>query len=1270
MITQVYQQNDGSDHELCFCVETNKPLNAAEMQKLYWLLSETYQPELTTADSHLAGHDLIQIGPRPAVETAMSSNAVAICAAIGLEKVLRIEIIRRYADGKKVVQDLYDKMTECVYDQIPQSFAISVEPEKVYTVPLLEEGPDALRRINASMGLGMDAWDIDFYYHLFTKDFKRNPTNVECFQLGQANSEHCRHWFFKGKIFIDGKEMPLSLMDIVKYPLKVRGNAHNSVIAFSDNSSAIKGFTVETIIPTWPGLPSPFHSAHPQYNIIFTAETHNHPTMIEAFRGAETGTGGRIRDVQATGRGGLVIAGTAGYCVGNLTLPGYVIPGEDRAFSYPKNYRSPIEILIDASNGASDYGNKFGEPVVNGFVRSFGLRLPGGERREWVKPIMFTGGIGQMNAIHTHKEQPSAGMLIIQIGGPAYRIGLGGGAASSMTQGQNTEDLDFNSVQRGNAQMAQKVNRVIRACIELGTDNPIVSIHDQGAGGPCNVVTEIVDPVGGRIDIRAINVGDSSMSVLEIWGAEYQERLALLLKDSRLKLFKAICEREDVPCEVLGTVTGDGLITLYDSSNDTTPVKLELEKILGNMPQKTFSFERSPQLLTEIQIPDVPLAEIIEQMLKLPSVGSKGFLVRKVDRSVTGLIAQQQCCGPLHLPVGNVAVCAQSHFGLTGMATANGEQPIKMLLNPAAGARMAVGEMLTNIVWVKSDGLSAIKTSGNWMCPAKLPSEGAVIYDAAEAVKNLLAALGGAEIDGGKDSLSMSAKVDGEIVKAPSQLVISGYVSVPDITKVVTPDLKAKGESIALIDLSRGKKRLGGSAVAQSLGQLGNDCPDVDDPELLKNGFAAIQELIDRGLITAGHDRSDGGLITTIVEMAMAGNKGMVIGLPDEPVARLCNEELGVVITHKYRDVAEIIDIMQKHGIGDCLTTIGTTTEAPTIRIFCDKEEVFNEELVTIRKWWEATSDELELLQMNPLCALQAKEAIQARQTLPQYGLTFVPEETDHSRLVETSKPKIAIIREVGSNGDREMTSAFFAAGFEPWDVTVTDLVSGAISLDRFRGIVFVGGFSYADVFGSGKGWAAIIRSNKKVKKMFDAFYKRPDTFSFGVCNGCQLMALLGWIPGTKHSKKAQPRFVHNVSGRFESNWVHVQIEDTPAIMLKGMAGSKLGIWVAHGEGKLLFPDKNVEQAVAEKQLIAMRYIDVAGNPTEQYPYNPNGSPEGATALCSPDGRHLAMMPHPERCFLKWQLPWLPPEWEQYSASPWLKLFQNARIWCDENSSL
>jgi phosphoribosylformylglycinamidine synthase len=1259
--------------EYCFNVETSAPLNSEELSILRQLLADGFVSEsIATKPINPDGRDVVELGPRMNFATAYSTNLVAICHTCGLDKVVRIERSRRYTlpvevDKEHFIREHHDRMTECVYDRPLETFESGIEPEPVSGVPLKEKGPDALSEIP---GLAMDEWDRNLYYDYFVKEEGRNPTIVEIRDLDNANSEHSRHGYFKGRQIINGVVMPETLLNIVKSTLKA--NPSNSIIAFKDNSSGIKGYDCWTILPEQPGRPAPFKKERVNYHIIFTAETHNFPTGVAPFPGAETGTGGRIRDVHATGKGGLVVAGTAAYCVANLLIPGYDLPWEDKRSVYLSNLASPLTIEIRASDGASDYGNKFGEPVILGFTHSFDQRFQNGERWAWIKPIMFTGGIGQIDARHIEKDEAQKGLLIVQVGGPAYGIGVSGGSASSKLQGENVEELDFNAVQRGDAEMEQKMNRVIRGCIEMGDQNPIVSVHDQGAGGPANILKELVEKAGGKIELRHIRLGDPTLSVLKIWIAEYQERCGFLIPLERIEEFKSICEREKVNCEILGEVTGEGRFIVHDERDDSTPVSLNLEKVLGNMPQKTFRDERKEPLLKPLELPDpLSVEEALSRVLRNLAVGSKRFLTNKVDRSVTGLISRQQCCGPLQLTVGDVAVIAQSHFGLAGAATSIGEQPIKMLVNPRAGARMAVGEALTNIVWAQISRLEDIKCSANWMWAPKLPGEGVALYDAACAMRDLMIQLGIA-VDGGKDSLSMATRVGEEIVKSPPELVISAYATMPDITKVVTPDIKKPGQSVLIfIDINKDQARLGGSALAQVYGQIGNDSPDVDDPDMLKRAFLAIQRLISENLILAGHDISDGGLITTFLEMAFAGNCGLRIQMdgPWSPLERLFAEELGAVIECHKTDVRKVLEILDSFHLRS--TLIGETTEDKKILATYHLQKVLEAEMCVLREWWEETSYQIERLQMNSQCADEERKNIFDRKG-PSYIIPFKPQLTPTPLLEAKDKPEVAILREEGSNGDREMTSAFYQVGFRPWDITMTDLIRGRITLERFRGLVAVGGFSYADVPESAKGWAAAIRFNERLRKMFDDFYHRSDTFSLGVCNGCQLFGLLGWVPWLGIPDHKQPRFVQNVSGRFESRWVTVKILESPAMMFKGMTDSTLGIWVAHGEGKLHFPDPTLMDEVITKKLVPVVFVDdegrVDGKISKSYPFNPNGSPFGMTGLCTPDGRHLAMMPHPERSFLKWQWAWMPHDLnDRLNASPWIRMFQNAREWCDRH---
>jgi len=1289
--------------EVCFNIEARSELNADEQMKLQYLLQETFEPQNCSEKPFLSAQgdsdSVLEVAPRQQFTSAWSTNAVSICAAMGLVQITRIEKSRRYhikrtsssANPQEFASLVHDRMTECVYPTGIASFDQHTEPEKWTTVPVMKEGRKALEQLSKEKGLGYDSQDIDYYMRVFRDELKRDPTTVECFDLAQGNSEHSRHWFFGGRVVIDGEVMPKTLFEWVKRPFKEHPS--NSTIAFKDNSSALRGFQHTALFPEQstdtPAQPGAFREVKRDFDVTLTVETHNFPCGIAPFPGAETGAGGRIRDGESTGQGSLVVAAIAGYAVGNLHLPGYALPWEDQKFEYPSTMAPPLQILIDCSNGASDYGNKFGEPLICGFTRSLGYRMPSGERFEWVKPIMLSGGIGQMDHTHVEKQEPQKGQLVIKIGGPAYRIGVGGGAASSMVAGDNAAELDFNAVQRGDAEMQQKVNRVVRACCELGPKNPILSIHDQGAGGSGNVLKEIAEPAGAIIDIRKMLVGDPSMSLLELWTAEFQENNALLINPEHEALFDKICRRERVPYAVVGQITGDGKIVVKDTRDNSVPVDLPLDKVLGKMPQKTFEMKRTYTVLPRaLTLPaDLTVeAALTQGVLRLVSVGSKRFLTNKVDRSVTGLIAQQQCVGPLHTPLANFALIAQSPMSISGGATAIGEQPLKGLPGDPAScgamARLAVAEALTNLVWVKIPSLDSVKASGNWMWAAKLEGEGPKMYDAAEALSHIMVDLGIC-IDGGKDSLSMAARVPlpggaAETAKSPGQLVISAYAPVPDVRIKVTPDLKTKGDGVLIfVDLGTGSAGLGGSALSQVLNQMGaGESPDVDVPKL-KSAFAATQRMLAGGLLAAGHDRSDGGLIVTVLEMAFAGRKGVNLKLDVAKegglLGLLFGEAPGLVYEVRRSDLPAVWRLLDAEGVS--AIEIGETRADMRFIVNFLGEKVLDSDVASLQDVWEETSFQLERQQCAIPCVEQEQQGMRSRKA-PPYQLSFAPQPTADCVLAASRKQRVAIVRQEGSNGDREMAASFHLAGFEAWDVHMSDLISGRITLDSFRGAAFVGGFSYADTLDSAKGWAGSVLLSPQLKAQFQAFRERADSFSLGICNGCQLLALLGWVPGAEDGQtlppEQQPRFIHNVSGRFESRFTTVRIEKSAAssVWFQGMEGSQMGVWVAHGEGRCHFPNAAVFGRVKSRHLVPLRYVDDDGKATEAYPFNPNGSPEGIVGLCSQDGRHLAMMPHPERVTIwPWQWPWAPEAWlegpSRLEASPWIRMFQNVQMWCD-----
>jgi phosphoribosylformylglycinamidine synthase len=1257
--------------EHCFYVQTSAELDPSEMRVLRWLLAETFDGEGLATASFLSrfgslsqSGSIVEIGPRPGIETAWSSTAVGICRVNHIDRVVRLERSRRFgfsvplsdAQLAEVAEPLHDRMTEAIYPVPLTGFETKVAPEPLRLIPLVQGGIAELRKVNRQLGLAMDEQDLQRFFGLFVEQLRRDPTDVELFQLAQGNSEHCRHGFFNGRMIIDGVAQAGSLMSIVKEPW--RRNPGNSVIAFHDDSSAIQGRRLTLLAPSRAGEPSPLAESHRLYHLTLTAETHNHPSGVAPYPGAATGTGGRIRDNQVVGRGGLVQVGGAAYCVGNLHLTGDHVWEAD-GYDSPPGLAAPLDILIQASNGASDYGNCFGEPLIYGFVRSFGVSTPGGYR-SWFKPIMYSVGAGQIDDAHVGKHRPEPGMAVVQIGGPAYRIGLGGGAASSMMSGENESGLDFNSVQRGNPEMEQRMGRVLRACIELGDANPIVSAHDLGAGGDCNALPEIVYPAGARIELRTIPLGDASLSALEIWGNESQERNAVLVRQGDLTRLMDVAARENAPLAVVGEITGDGRLCLYDSADGSTPVDLPLEPVLGKVAPKDIDVSSVPESSAPLNLEGVTVSQALERVLRLPSVASKSYLTRKVDRCVTGHVAQQQCVGPNQLPVSDYAVYAQSLFGVSGAALSLGEQPVKGLIDPAAMARMAVAEALLNLAGARITQLSDVRCSANWMWAAKLPGEGARLRQAAVAMSDIMTRLGVA-VDGGKDSLSMAA-AGRENIKAPGELVVATYAPMPDVRVKVTPDLKRPGNALVLIDLSGGKARLGGSALAQAWQQVGDEAPDVDDADLLRRAFAAVQELVGNGCVVSAHDRSDGGLITAVAEMAFAGNTGAEIELsPDaDSIAALFAEELGVVIETANCDAA----ISFLTGSDVPATVIGRVGEpGGHIVVRRGGEVVIDRPMVDLRAVWEDTSTRIDRLQADPESVDEESRATRGLVTAPDWQLTFSPALSPEPAGGSTSvPPRVAVVRDQGSNGDRELAAAFHAAGFEAWDVTMTDLLEQRISLEEFRGVAFPGGFSYGDVLDAGKAWAGIIRFHGDLSEQFDRFYQRPDTFSLGLCNGAQLMALLGWAPDRAVADELRPRFIRNRSGRFECRFVTVEITPSPSIFLRGMAGSRLGVWVAHGEGRLYLPGG---AGSVDPSLMPIRFADPEGKPTEIYPFNPNGSPGGVTAMTSADGRHLAMMPHPERLANQlWQWPWLPAQWHDLPGSPWLRMFRNAYEWC------
>jgi len=1275
--------------EHCFYIETDSELSQQESRVLDWLLSETFEPEKFGSETGLSGA-ILEVGPRVEIVTPWSTNAVKICHSCGLTAVSRIERSRRYQidagpgvelsdeDIDHIYPLLHDRMTESAYLEPLTTFEPEKNPEPVKLVPLLEQGISALKKLDMSF----DKEILEHNYNYFANVIKKNPTDVELTQLDQVQSDHSRHRRFNAVWQIDGVAKQQTLMKTIKENY-LRHTGH-TLVAFEDNSSVIRGHRVPLLVCSDPSKPSQMVARDIDVEMTAKGESHNHPTAITSPAGAGTGTGGRIRDNQTVGRGGTAIAGSTLYLVGNLFIPGYDLPWEKHNWQHPFQLETPLQIIIGAPKGAYRYGNEYGEPTISGSTTSFEYVHGDGADTElfsFTKCGMWTMGVGWIDGRHLKKADPEKGYQIVQLGGDAYRIGLGGASGSSKTLGSQAAELDWNSVQRANAEMEKVFDRVIQACIMMGDNNPIKSIHDLGAGGDSNAVTEIIYPAGGRIYLRRIPCGDKTMSVMELWCNESQERVVLLVSKEDLPVIESIARREKCPLAVIGEISGDGKQVIVDEAAspdapeyERTPVNLDLSFVLGKIPQMVIKDSSVERKLSSLNLPEgTTVRDALDRVLRLLKVSSKSFLVNHVDRSVTGFIAQQQCAGPLQLAVADVAVTADSYFAGTGRCWALGDQPMKWIVDSEASVRMAVGEALTNLVWAQIVDFTGISMLGNWGIAASEPGEGDRLYRANESLNAMLDELG-ISINGGKDSMSMAARVlkggaDG-MAKAPGTLVITAYASCKDVNRTVTPDIKRAGASkLMLIDLSGAKSRTGGSALAQVYNQVGDESPNVDDPQVLKKGFDAVQRMIAGDLILAGHDVSDGGLITCLLEMAFAGNCGLDIEMNCRTGAAaidcLFAEELGLVIEYAPDSEDKIKGILEDFGLIDNSCVIGSTTAGKQVDVAYDGTRVLSEDVRVLRSIWQETSYQIEKLQANPGCAESEFKYGYDRSGL-KFDLSFTPEPTPENKLKAASKPKIAILREEGVNGDREMAGAFYSAGFEPWDVTMTDIAEGRIGLDKFRGVAFCGGFAYADVLDSGRGWAAGVLFNDVVKKQFDAFYSRNDTFSLGVCNGCQVMAFLGWVPWPGLDIRQQPRFVLNESEMFESRFIAVKIQESPAIMLKDMEGSVLGVSVAHGEGRFYCTDEAIVEEIERRNLAPLRFVDDSGSITDTYPANPNGSRQGITSMCSPDGRHLAIMPHPERFFLPWQWQYWPEVWAGLKVSPWLKMFQNARQWCEK----
>ena len=1216
-----------------YAIHTENTFTSEDKQKLNWLLDGEVLSE-TTLQGFFKG-------PRKEMLTPWATNAVEITQNMGITGILRIEEFTSVANAEAH----HDKMLEVVYQNLTQElYNIHIQPEPIKYI-------DDIATFNKQEGLALSQEEID-YLDSVAKKHNRKLTDSEVFGFSQVNSEHCRHKIFNGRFIIDGVEKESSLFKMIKKTSEV--NTNKIVSAYKDNVSFTKGPVMEQFAPATQDKPDYFERKHVESVLSLKAETHNFPTTVEPFNGAATGSGGEIRDRIAGGIGSAPLAGTAVYMTAYSRLT------QDRPWEQNGMkerdwlYQTPMDILIKASNGASDFGNKFGQPLINGSVFTF-EHEENGKRYGFDKVIMQAGGIGYGVLKDAQKNVPKQGDKIVVMGGDNYRIGMGGSAVSSLDTGALNSSIELNAIQRSNPEMQKRVYNAIRAMMESG-NNPIVSIHDHGAGGHLNCLSELVEATGGKIDLSKLPIGDPTLSAKEICGNESQERMGLVINQKDIATLERVAARERAPLYVVGDITGDHHFTFESSVTGAKPIDWPLEDMFGNPPKTILRDETPTTTFEEITYDQSKLHEYLESVLQLEAVACKDWLTNKVDRSVTGKVAQQQNVGSLQLPLSNFGTMALDYRGVVGVAIAVGHAPAVALINSEAGSRIAIAEALANIVFAPIDGgLSGISLSANWMWPCKNKGEDARLYAAVEAVSDFACDLG-INIPTGKDSLSMTQKYKDGVVYAPGTVIISASGAVTDIRKGVTPNLvKEAGTGLIYIDLTCMPLTLGGSSFAQILNKLGTTAPDILDTDHFERAFDAIQDLLQEELILAGHDVSSGGLITTLLEMCFPENGiGVNVNLDFlgeiDLVKCLFAENPALVL--QVKDVVKVQDIFVNKGVGAAIIGTVETSNVVSIRL---NGKTTDFDVTALRTTWYKTSYLLDEKQSTPAYAKERFENYTKHEiqfsfpsnftgTLGAYGL-------DAARTTK-SGVKAAIIREKGVNGDREMAYSMWLAGFDVKDVHMTDLIAGREDLSDVNFIVFVGGFSNSDVLGSAKGWAGAFLYNDKAKKALDNFYARPDTLSLGVCNGCQLMIELGLI---NPNHEAKPKMHHNSSGKFESIYLNVDIaNENKSILLKSIEESKLGIWVAHGEGKFYFPYD------VTKYNVALQYSHAT------YPANPNGSPVNTAGIVSDDGRHLAMMPHLERAIFPWQCGYYPTDRAKDECTPWLEAFVNAKKWVQE----
>ncbi|MBI2380841.1 MAG: phosphoribosylformylglycinamidine synthase [Gammaproteobacteria bacterium] len=1282
---QVAPELTGVYAEFVHFAEIDGELSLPERQILDSLL--VYGPRLETGSTE---GQMLLVTPRFGTLSPWSSKATDIARICGLNKLNRIERGLAYyflvdkgqvdkgqaekplaAEAlERIAAMLHDRMTEAVLTDLDQAAGLfrHEAPRELKTVDVLEGGRAALAKANRELGLALAEDEIDYLVQAFG-GLQRNPTDVELMMFAQANSEHCRHKIFNASWDIDGEAMNKSLFAMIKNTYQL--HSEGVLSAYKDNAAVIEGSKAGRFFPD--PVSQEYAFTQEDIHILMKVETHNHPTAISPYPGAATGSGGEIRDEGATGRGSKPKAGLSGFSVSNLNIPGYAQPWE-QAYGKPERIVTALDIMLQGPIGGAAFNNEFGRPNIAGYFRTYEQAVPtatGAEVRGYHKPIMIAGGVGNIRAGHVQKGQIQPGDALIVLGGPAMLIGLGGGAASSMASGASAADLDFASVQRDNAEIERRCQEVIDRCWALGEDNPIRSIHDVGAGGLSNAMPELVHDagLGGHIELRKVPNAEAGMAPVEIWCNEAQERYVMAVPPEQVSVFEALCARERAPFAVLGQAVDVEELKLSDSHFGNAPIDLPMSVLFGKPPRMHREVSSVKPVGDGFTGEGIELAEAVARVLQLPTVADKSFLITIGDRSITGMIARDQMVGPWQVPVADVAVTTASLDSNVGEAMAMGERTPVALLDAGASARLAVGEALTNIAAAKIDDIAKIVLSANWMAAAGHPGEDARLYEAVQAVGMELCPALGITIPVGKDSMSMKTQwQDGETKKAvtaPLSLIVSAFAPVSDARKTLTPWLRTDlGETeLVLVDLGQGKNRLGASCLAQVYNRIGDAVPDLDSPALLKGFFEAVQTLNAQGKLLAYHDRSDGGLITTLAEMAFAGKTGLSIdiaALGSDDLAVLFSEELGAVLQIRKAEREAVFNTLAHFGLGEASHVLGTLAGDDRLSIRRGETVVYQAERLALRELWSLTTHHMQRLRDNPACAdAEFAAKLDAKDPGLFAKLSFDPaEDVAAPFLASGVRPRVAILREQGVNGQVEMAAAFHKAGFAAVDVHMSDLLEGRVSLKDFTGLVACGGFSYGDVLGAGGGWAKSVLFHDKVREDFAAFFARENSFALGVCNGCQMMAQLKeLIPGAE----SWPRFVRNRSEQFEARVALLEMQKSPSLFFAGMEGSVIPVAVAHGEGYAEFAEGADPAAFLDSGLVAARYVDNYGRHTDAYPANPNGSPLGINAITSRTGRVTLMMPHPERVARTVANSWHPDNWGE--DGPWMRMFRNARRW-------